>query len=363
MNICIFGDSITWGARLQFRIGWANLLRNHLEKVSDEFFSVYDLGIDKNTSTDLLKRFVSEADARNPEVIIFAIGTNDAAFIKTKSQPITKLNIFKGNLKKLSDLAEKYTHRIIFVGLAKGDDKVTNPLPQSTTGKSYDKANIVKYSQAIKEICEKENLTFIDLQDILTDADFADGLHPNVAGHEKIFQAVTKKLDIILDVDTQKKYAIVNQQDEIITEKQKEAVLPTDIFRVAGLWLTNKNGEILLAQRAFHKKNDPGKWGPASATFVESSENYEQAMIKAIGNELNLNNLTLAKKDKIFLSGENQFFCQWFVSCIKDNKIDFNQHEVAEIRWLKFTELQQWFAKEPHLFSQGFVKYLQIFSQ
>lgn len=363
MNICIFGDSITWGAKLPFRIGWANLLRNHLEKVSDEFFSVYDLGIDKNTSTDLLQRFVNEAEARKPEVIIFAIGTNDSSFIKTKDQPITELNTFKNNLKALTDLAKKHTHRIIFVGLTKGDDRITNPLPQSTTGKSYDKANITLYSQAIKEVCTNEDLTFIDLQAILTDTDFADGLHPNAAGHEKIFQAVAKKLDIILDVDTQKKYVVVNQQDEVVAQKLKEVISEKDISRVVGLWLTHKNGQILLAQRAFHKKNDPGKWGPAAASFVESNQTYEQAMVKAIENELGLKNLALEKTKKLFLSGDNQFFCQWFSGLVKNSEINFNKNEIVRIKWLQLEELKQWFTKEPHLFVQDMAEYLQLFSQ
>ncbi|MFZ5437611.1 MAG: GDSL-type esterase/lipase family protein [Patescibacteria group bacterium] len=363
MNICVFGDSITWGAKLPFRVGWANLLRNHLEKVSDEFFSVYDLGIDKNTSTDLLKRFDQEAQARNPAVIIFAIGTNDAAFIRVKEQPITPINIFRENLNLLSGLAKKHTSRIIFVGLAKGDDQITNPLPQSTTGKSYDKANLNQYSQVIKKVCEKENFTFIDLQAILTDTDFADGLHPNVVGHEKIFQAVAEKLDIILDVDTKKKYAIVNHQDEVVAEKLKEAVAEKDIFRVSSLWLKNQTGEVLLAQRAFHKKNDPGKWGPAAASFVESDQTYEQAIVKAAENELDLKNLALEKKTKLFLSGDNQFFCQWFISSVENSEINFNKNEIAKIKWLKLEELRQWFTKEPHLFVQDFAKYLQLFSQ
>jgi len=38
MNICIFGDSIAWGAWLPFRVSWANLLRNYLEKTSAVHF-------------------------------------------------------------------------------------------------------------------------------------------------------------------------------------------------------------------------------------------------------------------------------------------------------------------------------------
>jgi hypothetical protein len=43
MIICTFGDSITWGPRLPFRVAWANLLRNHLEKIDNLFLRDWEL--------------------------------------------------------------------------------------------------------------------------------------------------------------------------------------------------------------------------------------------------------------------------------------------------------------------------------
>ena len=73
-NICIFGDSITWGPRLTFRVAWANLLRNHLEKSATELFRVYDLGVDMDTTRNVLARIEIESTARKPAIIIFNIG-------------------------------------------------------------------------------------------------------------------------------------------------------------------------------------------------------------------------------------------------------------------------------------------------
>jgi lysophospholipase L1-like esterase len=39
-------------------------------------------------------------------------------------------------------------------------------------------------------MCEKENLYFIDMFDLLKKNDLEDGLHPNAKGHEKIFEKV-----------------------------------------------------------------------------------------------------------------------------------------------------------------------------
>lgn len=195
-TICIFGDSITWGAFLPTRVAWANLLRNYLETL-DKMVSVYDLGIDANTTYDLLERFEFEAKARKPNIIIFAIGINDSAYRKTKDNPVVPKNEFEANLERLIALAREFTNKIFFVGLGKGDDSKTSPLPRSATGKCYDKENAKIYNEIIKFVCERENVIFIDVFDLLNDEDFDDGLHPNLAGHKKIYEAVRGFMKVV----------------------------------------------------------------------------------------------------------------------------------------------------------------------
>lgn len=61
------------------------------------------------------------------------------------------------------------------------------------------------------------------------------------------------------------KIIIVNENDEIIGHKARGTLEQLDIYRVSALWIKNSQGDILLAQRKFTKKHDPGKWGPAVA--------------------------------------------------------------------------------------------------
>lgn len=192
-NICIFGDSITWGAFLPFRGAWANLLRNYLESLN-KMIAVYDLGIDTNTTRDLLERFEVEAKVRKPNMVIFAVGINDSAYRKTRNSTLVPADEFQKNIEKLIAMAGKFTDKILFVGLAKGDDSNTVPLPRSMTGKCYDKENVKKYNDAIKLICSKKNVKFVDIFGLLNDEDFDDGLHPNLGGHQKIFEAVRRAL-------------------------------------------------------------------------------------------------------------------------------------------------------------------------
>ena len=159
IKICIFGDSIIWGRGLPFRTAWANLLRNYLEKRNRKYpiIELYDLGIDRDTTEELLRRFVAEASARNPHIIIFAVGTNDSSYRKNKNNPLITAKKFENNLMKLVQKARRFTDKIIFIGLGKGSDQKTIPFPGSTTGKCYDKENINIYNNIIKNACIKND--------------------------------------------------------------------------------------------------------------------------------------------------------------------------------------------------------------
>lgn len=194
MRICIFGDSIIWGAGLPFRVSWSNLLRNYLESETKDYIELYDLGIDGNTTVDLLERFDTEAQARKPDMIVFGVGINDSFYRKTKDNPPVTDEDFRKNIIDLIKRSRRFTERIYFVGLAKGSDDTTRPLARSTTGKCYDKENTEKYNRILKETCRQNHASFIGIRDILTDDDFDDGLHPNTMGHIKIFERIRQEV-------------------------------------------------------------------------------------------------------------------------------------------------------------------------
>jgi lysophospholipase L1-like esterase len=54
----------------------------------------------------------------------------------------------------------------------------------------WDKKTATMYNETTKIFCQKNNIPFIDLTNVLSPEDIEDGLHPNAQGHEKIFQVV-----------------------------------------------------------------------------------------------------------------------------------------------------------------------------
>lgn len=187
-DICIFGASITWGAWDSEKSGWANRLRLFLEENHENAF-VYNLGIPGDTTEDVLARLKNESEAREADVIIFSIGTNDSLYNGSRDNPRTTIERFKENIRKTVTEAKKFTDKIIFTGLTNVDESLTAPMP----GKPevfYDNENVALYSRAIEEICQAEKIAYLEMIGVLKEADFADGLHPNAKGHEKMFQRI-----------------------------------------------------------------------------------------------------------------------------------------------------------------------------
>ena len=67
-NICVFDDSIVWGAWDKEKTGQVNRLAIYCQNSNGEKI-VYNLGIPSETTTDLLKRIKNECESRMPNTI------------------------------------------------------------------------------------------------------------------------------------------------------------------------------------------------------------------------------------------------------------------------------------------------------
>jgi lysophospholipase L1-like esterase len=183
-RIAIWGDSITYGASDYEKGGWANRLMMFFSK---DDVGVYNLGISGDRTYDLVDRFEGECEIRKPDVILFAIGTNDSQYVGTRENPSTSLEKFRDNLQWLIDTARKCSKKIGFVGLTKVDESKVTPWGEDSY---YDNENVMKYDAVVKDVCESNGLPYLYMFDLLDEGDLWDGLHPNAQGHEKMFLRV-----------------------------------------------------------------------------------------------------------------------------------------------------------------------------
>ena len=197
--MCVFGDSIAWGAYDPINGGWVTLLRNYFEQEWEKFnnISIYNLGINGDTSSGVLTRLQNEISTHSVyglHGIIYAVGINDSAKRQETGDSWVPYDIFQRNIQSLHIEALKHTDKIIFVGLTSVVDNLLNPYPDDID-KTYTQASVGRYNRIIKKYCNNHNIPYISLDNIELSE---DGLHPNTAGHQKIFETVKPVVEKML---------------------------------------------------------------------------------------------------------------------------------------------------------------------
>lgn len=159
---------------------------------------------------------------------------------------------------------------------------------------------------------------------------------------------------------------IVDTQDNIIAHKDRADIdYATDVFRTASLWITNSNGDVLLAQRKLDKKVDPGKWAEAVGGTVEDNDTYEETVIREAEEELGLTNLRITKGPKQFITTPCSYFVQWYIATVDKDASDFiiQQQEVEQIAWIPYTQLQQEVRDLPDKYIEAMKEIVELFPE
>ena len=207
MKILVFGDSIAYGA-WDVDGGWVSRLRKFYDKrgFKDEnyFMLFYQLGIDSQTTADLLERFDAESKPRVDEnrkenVIIFEVGKNDSLFKESIGRRRVEPSEFERNLRELSGKASKVSETIIFLGMARTADDTNLAYKAWTPDITYSNEAILEYDSIIKRICKETGAGYIDLDKAISKRISSgifdnDGIHLNAKGHRLVFNAVKRYL-------------------------------------------------------------------------------------------------------------------------------------------------------------------------
>jgi len=158
---------------------------------------------------------------------------------------------------------------------------------------------------------------------------------------------------------------VVDEQDEIIGYKERGTLTKDDIYRVSALWVTNSQGNILLAQRKFTKSHDPGKWGPAVAGTVDEGETYDSNIVKEAEEEIGLVDIKPTKGPKRRVSGEYNYFSQWYTLVVDKPAEDFviQEEEVEQVKWFTRDELTHDIQAHPGRYLAGFDGVVQTVSK
>ncbi len=143
---------------------------------------------------------------------------------------------------------------------------------------------------------------------------------------------------------------VVNPNDEVIGYKNRADInYDVDIVRSASLWITNPRGDILLAQRKFTKRNNPGKWSEAVGGTVEGNDTYESTMLREAKEEIDYTVTYYKIGPKQYIDAPTKYFVQWYTAVV-DKPIDefhAQQEEVEQLAWISEAQFVQELKEHP----------------
>ncbi len=181
------------------RGGWATRLKQYFDALMVSapkfphhgfYYMVYPLGITDDTTRSILERFEFEVEKRmvwgtTEEILIFSIGGNDTA--------ILDMNEFRRNIRDIIKRAKRFSDEIAFLEIEPVDEKFTQPVPWDSRF-YYNNKKIAEFNKLLNELAEENNIKIIGLFEEWKKINYtkllADGVHPNDAGHEYIFEKV-----------------------------------------------------------------------------------------------------------------------------------------------------------------------------
>ncbi len=200
--LLVFGDSIAWGAWDPDGGGWVQRLKRSLDQktLSDPEFHclVYNLGISGNDTDALVERFAFEARQRLKEiaeeaVVLFAIGINDAQYIRSRNTNRVPLERFEQNLHRLIQDAQTLASKVVLMEITPVDESKTAPVAWNPD-KSYLNAEIQRYNRVLRNLSDQYHVPLVEVYDAMVQFGHPpllwDGLHPNARGHQWIAEQV-----------------------------------------------------------------------------------------------------------------------------------------------------------------------------
>lgn len=186
IRVCFFGDSFVNGTGDDACLGWVGRVCA-ASRARGHDVTCYNLGIRRDTSTDVLQRWRREAEARLPPEhdgrLVFSFGANDCCPREDG-----------GRMRVPQDLALANAHAILTKARAWRPTLMVGPLP--ICDRDVD-ARIARLSAALVPLCASLGVPYLD---VFADAAASplwarevaagDGAHPNGGGYAVIAAAV-----------------------------------------------------------------------------------------------------------------------------------------------------------------------------
>ena len=160
-------------------------------------------------------------------------------------------------------------------------------------------------------------------------------------------------------IDSEEIFDVVNELDQVIAQASREKVHREGLLhRAIHVFAFNPAEEIFLQRRALTKDVAPGLWSSSCSGHVDAGENYDQAALRELTEEIGLTlspeELCLRLAVSPCSATENEFVQVY--RCRAISPLRHDPIEVMDGRWLSQAQLVAWMLRDPAAFSPSFLQ-------
>ena len=192
------GDSIVYGIGDFAQNGWTSMFKNRIINLDENslycsnyvHIAAYP-GFTSSDITPIINHILGAfAFPSTNNELILSVGVNDTQTINNKQK--VDLEDFKSNIIKMINIARTVKNcNITILGLT----RIGSNIPfEFKPGKFLSNTTIGQYDLELEKICQEHKVSYIKMSDALDFGDYADKLHPNNEGHNKLFNRVLSKM-------------------------------------------------------------------------------------------------------------------------------------------------------------------------
>lgn len=190
VRVCFIGDSFVAGVGDARHLGWAGRLAAH-SHARGQALTTYNLGIRRDTSADILRRFQGECTPRLPSGsnagVVLSFGVNDTMNESGAPRVAVEDSIY--HLRALLEILDKAAWPVLMAGPPAVDDELHNE-------------RIVSLDALLEAECGRHSVPYISVVRRLRIHDVwrrevreGDGAHPGAEGYEALAALVRPAWD------------------------------------------------------------------------------------------------------------------------------------------------------------------------
>ena len=158
-------------------------------------------------------------------------------------------------------------------------------------------------------------------------------------------------------------FDVVDMNDFVIDQVDRNTVHRDKlIHRAVHIFILNRNDEILLQKRSLLKDTCPGLWGSSASGHLDSGEEYEDAAIRELKEELGIV-AELNQVSKIEPSVNTGWEFVTLYKCEHNGPFSWPFSEVEDLGFFEIKMVSKWIEERPKDFSSGFIECFKSYSR